>query len=110
VIVADPTNSGRVSLRVHTSPVTDATVCMRTFSPQRRDRHGPVSPKPDARTWPDRPKKSLLRGRSAEVFAVLGVRVTAMASTLVHGRFEDARITCQRQLNSDPLRQVKTAP
>jgi hypothetical protein len=28
-----PTNSGRVSLRVHTSPVTDATVCMRTFAP-----------------------------------------------------------------------------
>ena len=49
-----------------------------------------------------RKPKSLLHERSAKVFAVSGVRVTAMASTLVHGRFEDARITCRRQLNSDP--------
>lgn len=38
-------------------PVTDATIRRRTFAPQRRHRHGPVSPKPDACTWPDRPKR-----------------------------------------------------
>jgi hypothetical protein len=98
-----PTNSGRVSLRVHTSPVTDATVCMRTFAPQRRDRHGPVSPKPDARTWPQRPKisKSLLHERSAKVFAILvgcmssprWRRRSCMMST--HGRF-GRRLTLSR--------------
>jgi MFS family permease len=30
---------------------------MSTFAPRRHDRHGPVSPKPDALTWPDRPTK-----------------------------------------------------
>jgi hypothetical protein len=83
-----PTNSGRVSLRVHTSPVTDATVCMRTFAPQRRDRHGPVSPKPDARTWPDRSQKPQISAPRAQRQSVCHFgwvyEFTAVASTLVH--------------------------
>src|SRR5258708_1587836 len=38
---------------------------MRTFAPRRGDRHGPVSSKPDTRSWPDRPKKA--DPRSAKV-------------------------------------------
>jgi len=52
--------------------LTDATACIRTFSPQRHGRHDPVSPKPDARTWPDRLKKpkSLLPASSGPDGAV----------------------------------------
>src|SRR6476661_1938650 len=38
--------------------VTDATDCMKTFALRRHGRHGPVSPKPGARTWPHRPKRN----------------------------------------------------
>jgi hypothetical protein len=50
-------NPGGVSPSGPYQPVTDATVSMRTFAPRRHDRHGPVSPKADAVTWPDRPTK-----------------------------------------------------
>jgi hypothetical protein len=66
-----PANSGCLFLEGHEA-ATESTACMKTFSPQRRDRHGPVSPKPDARTWPDRPKKrkSLLPASSGADSAV----------------------------------------
>jgi hypothetical protein len=47
-------------------PVTDAIVCMRTFALRRHDRHGPVSPKADAVTWPDRPTKAQIPAPRAQ--------------------------------------------
>src|SRR6185295_11142910 len=54
--------------------------------------------------------KSLLHGRSAKVFAVLGCRGYRDGVDVRHGRFEDGRIACSTALKSDPFRQAKTAP